>query len=133
MPPKSKSKAKAKATPKKAPATATPDTETPDPESAAQKRKVDWATIDDETPFEGFTLKAVKANKPPKKSSPAHKRQKTSKPSNGEVQSYRDAPLDADIVQRNPFPESELSETHYKVNPSLEWESTQRYRKFTSK
>lgn len=124
MPPKSK----AKPALKKAPDAATPDTETPD--KTSKKRKVDWATIDDKKPFQGFRLEALKTKS---RSSPAHKKQRTERPVIGALETYKDAPLDADIVQKNPFTGSELSETHYKVKPALEWESTQRYRKFTSK
>lgn len=135
---------KAKATPKEVPQVATPETETPDtevpdieapalatPTTATRKRKVDWATIDERKPFRGFTLKAAKA-KTPKKSARRDKKQKTASTTNGET-GYRDAPLGADIVQQNPFQGGELSETHYQVKPVAEWESTQRYRKFTSK
>jgi hypothetical protein len=105
----------------------------PDASSATRKkRKVNWATIDKGGPFEGFKLKAAKM-KTPKKSTLAYKKQKTAKSANADTESWRDGPLDADIVQKNPFPESELSETHFSVEPMAEWESTQRYRKFTSK
>jgi hypothetical protein len=125
MPPR-----KSKAILKNVPAATTPDTDTPG--TSTKKRKVDWATIDEPKPFQGFKLKAVKA-KTPKKAIQANKKQKTGKPSDGETERYRDAPLGADIVQKNPFPESELSETRYQVQPTAEWESTLRYRKFTSK
>lgn len=129
-PPKSKPKAKTKAAPKKTPEIATPENNTP--ESSSKKRKVDWAAIDDST-FDGFTLVSVKTTKTSRKSAPTPKKQKSAKSEDGETESYnKDAPLDADITQKNPFPNSELSETHYQVEPSAEWESTQRYRKFTS-
>jgi hypothetical protein len=124
---------KTKATSKKAPAPATPDTKTPKtPKTATKKRKVDWATIDDKELFQGFTVKPVKSAKS-KKTPQAKKKLRTGKSQDGEGEGYRDAPLDAQIVQKNPFPESELSETHYLVDPATEWESTSRYRKFTSK
>ena len=130
----SKAKSRAKATPKWTPGMPdTSNTETPDPELNGKKRKIDWATIDDQSHFEGFTLVPTKPNKAPKKSTPVPKKQKTGRPSSAEVQSYKDAPLDADIAQKNPFPAGKLSDTYYKVEPALEWESTQRYRKFTSK
>lgn len=131
-PPKSayKSKTKVKASLKRSPDTATPENETPEPSS--KKRKIDWANIDD-TVFPGFELVPVKVNKISKKSAATPKEQKAGRTDKGEAESYnKDAPLDADITQRNPFPDSELSDTHYQVKPSAEWESTQRYRKFTS-
>ncbi|KAF2831080.1 hypothetical protein CC86DRAFT_366554 [Ophiobolus disseminans] len=124
MPPRT-NKGTARPTPKKTPETATPEIDTPD--TTSKKRKVDWATIDDKKPFGGFKLEAVKI-RAPKKSSPSHKKQRTGKSSSVE---YKEAPLDAEIVTKNPFSESELSETHYNVKPPLEWESTLRYRKFT--
>jgi hypothetical protein len=126
MPPR-----KPRTTPKKASESATPEAAVPD--TASKKRKVNWSTIDEQKkPFEGFKLTAVKT-KTVKKTSQAGKRQKTTKPATGVSEGYRDAPLDADIVQRNPFAESDLSQTHYKVTPAGLWESTLRYRKFTSK
>jgi hypothetical protein len=98
------------------------------PGTSTKKRKVDWATIDEPKPFQGFKLKAVTAKIPKK----ADKKQKTGKPSDGERKRYRDA-LGVDIVQKNPFLESDLSETRYQVQPTAEWESTVRYRGFTSK
>jgi hypothetical protein len=120
---------KAGAIPKKKPASATPEASIPN--KASKKRKIDWSTIDEQKkPFDGFKLTAVKTK--PAKPGQASKKQKTSKPATGVAEGYRDAPLDADIVQRNPFAESDLSQTHYKVTPAALWESTLRYRKFTS-
>jgi hypothetical protein len=121
MPPKKKIKATSKiaTTPSKAIALTTPQTSSP---ISSRKRKIDWATIDDKEPFQGFGLKHIKAAK-------SKKKQRTSNGTDG----YKDAPLDAKILQKNPFAEGELSETHYLVEPTAEWESTQRYRKFTSK
>lgn len=101
------------------------------PETASKKRKVDWATIDKKNIFPGFQLRPAKIK------TPKAKKQKTrkstgSKPACADAGGYnKDDPLDADIVQKNPFSDSQLSETHYVVRPALEWESTQRYRKFT--
>jgi hypothetical protein len=121
MPPR-----KAKATPKKhARVDSTPPlSETS--QTISKKRKIDWATIDETQLFEGFELKPIKIKT-------ANKKQKTGQQATPSLESYRDAPLGADIVQKNPFPEGELSETHYIVTPTAEWESTSRYRKFTSK
>jgi hypothetical protein len=131
MAPRAKRKLSIKAASKKQlPPNATPETEAPD--TNAKKRKIDWATIDDPAPFGGFTLTAVKG-KAPKNAAPSVKKQKTTKSGGVESEYYRDAPMDADIVQKNPFLPTELSETHYQVEPPLAWESTQRYRKFTSK
>ncbi|KAF2026039.1 hypothetical protein EK21DRAFT_37599, partial [Setomelanomma holmii] len=92
-----------------------------------KKRKIDWSTIDDGKPFEGFKLKAVTG----KTSTQAAKKQKTTKPAIGDTEDWKAAPLVGEITQANPFPESELSETHFTVMPTPEWESTGRYRKFT--
>jgi hypothetical protein len=121
MPPTKKAKvASNKATAlSRATAPATPQTSSPGP---SKKRKIDWATIDDKEPFQGFGLRHIKATK-------SKKKQKASSGTN----TYKDAPLDAKILQKNPFVESELSETQYLVEPAAEWESTLRYRKFTSK
>jgi hypothetical protein len=102
---------------------------TPTPTTGSKKRQIDWKTIDEPKPFGGFTLQPVKV-KQPKKVGQAKKKQKTSE---GATEGYRDAPLDADIVQKNPFDEGDLSQTHYSVKPAAVWESTQRYRRFTSK
>ncbi|KAH5052278.1 hypothetical protein HBI24_160120 [Parastagonospora nodorum] len=108
----------------------TSDIATPDP--ASKKRKIDWATIDQKKVFPGFKLYPAKIKTPK-----ANRKQKMRKstggiPTTGDTGGYnKDDPLDADIVQKNPFSESQLSETHYVVRPAAEWESTQRYRKFT--
>lgn len=110
--------------------------DTATPSTVSKKRKVDWATIDDKELFHGFTLHAPKI-RATKRSGSADKKQKTRKsivggPAVGGSDVFnRDAPLDAEIVQKNPFAESSLSETHYLVKPAAEWESTLRYRKFT--
>jgi hypothetical protein len=109
--------------------TETVTSNTPTSDKTSKKRKIDWATIDDAKPFPGFTLHAPKA-KTPKKS--GNKRQKTRKSVDGGPNvSYKDAPLDANGVQQNPFEDGTLSEIHYLVKPTAEWESTLRYRKFT--
>jgi hypothetical protein len=128
MPPR-----KGRAAPKKASESAPATSETVTPNTASKKRKIDWSTIDDQKqPFEGFKLINLKA-RTAKGAGQASKKQKTSKPTEGASVGYRDAPLDADIVQKNPFVESQLSQTHYAVKPAAHWESTLRYRKFTSK
>jgi hypothetical protein len=126
MPPR-----KSVVTPKKTPESAIPEVAAA--ETASKKRKIDWSAVDEQkTPFAGFTLRSVKI-KATKGSSQAGKKQKTNKPTEGLPVAYRDAPLDADIVQKNPFAEGEMSQTHYIVKPAAYWESTLRYRKFTSK
>jgi len=126
-------KAKGSATPRKTSKTATPDNDSRI--ENGKKRKIDWATIDDTETFQGFKLKPAKAAqvKTPKNASPAHKKSKPGKAASTEREEYRVAPTSADIVTPNPFEAGQLSETHYKVDPAFEWESTQRYRKFTSK
>lgn len=94
--------------------------------------EVDWSTIDQRGGFDGFTLKAVKLRPRKESAKLAHKKQKTSTTSSRRSSSYRDAPLDADVSQENPYPETDLSEIYCKIEPVREWESTQRYRKFTS-
>jgi hypothetical protein len=105
------------------------------PSAASKKRKIDWTTID-ETPLfkNGFTLKSA-ASIPAKKSSKGRKskKQKVDEAAEVETEVYKNAPMDANIVQKNPYAECELSQTHYKVQPAKVWEETQRYRKFTSK
>lgn len=107
------------------------------PPATSNKRKIDWATIDDTEPFPGFTIQLLKAKapaKPPTKTPQANtnKKRKTGSQSSGTVDNY-DAPLDAQAVSLNPFPESDLSDLHYVIEPKDEWESAMRYRKFTSK
>jgi hypothetical protein len=131
MPPR-----KAKAAPKRAlkdkSLTASVPSDIATPNTISKKRKIDWATIDDENTFPGFTLHPAKI-KTPKTSKKQKSRKSTDgKPPAGDAgEYYKDAPLDADIVQKNPFVDSQLSETHYVVKPTAEWESTLRYRKFT--
>lgn len=119
------------AEPKKRPQTTAPGAEG----TTAKKRKVNWATIDDEGTFEGFEVRIVKPGQARKSKgdSPAPKKQKTGKAGSAETDPYKDAPLDAQSVQKNPFEAGPLGDAHYKVKPEREWESTQRYRKFTSK
>jgi hypothetical protein len=105
------------------------------PSAASKKRKIDWTTID-ETPLfkKGFTVKSA-AFIPAKKSSKGrkNKKQKVDEAIEVEREVYKNAPMNANIVQKNPYAECELSQTHYKVLPAMVWEETQRYRKFTSK
>ncbi|KAH8733074.1 hypothetical protein GQ44DRAFT_601970 [Phaeosphaeriaceae sp. PMI808] len=103
---------------------------TQNPNKTAVKRKIDWATIDDPKPFGGFSVKAMKV-KTSKQPSEANKKQKGEKSTQGERKAYMNEPLHANIVQKNPFPESDLSETNYAVTPPTIWESTSRYRRFT--
>lgn len=124
--------ARTRAPPSKSqPARSDASSSTPDP--ANQKRKIDWSTIDDEATFEGFTVKAVSFKTPKKSTKPAHKKQKTGTPASEGSEIYQDAPRDAEIIQTNPFSETELSAVHCKIEPAAEWESMQRYRRFTSK
>jgi hypothetical protein len=124
MPPRA-----SKATPKKSAGRSAPT-----PNTTSNKRKINWATIDESEPFPGFKVKRVTAKAPDKTpQANASKKRKTGRQSSARSDNYTDAPLDAEIVQKNPFPESDLSETHYVVEPKAEWESASRYRKFTSK
>lgn len=94
----------------------------------SKKQKVDWSAIED---FKGFTITAANI-KPHKKSvAAASKNNKTG--AEVKIPKYpgQDAPLDASVIQQNPFPEAKLSTVHVKISPALHWESTTRYRKFT--
>ena len=96
-----------------------------EPPSDRKKRKIDWSEVDN---FEGFTIKPIKIK-------PANKKQKTAAQADGTQNNLlaQNAPLNADVFQANPFPEAELSAVHMKIEPAHYWESTNRYRKFTSK
>ncbi|RAR06797.1 ebs-bah-phd domain-containing protein [Stemphylium lycopersici] len=104
----------------------------PSPDSAkkrvAKKRKIDWSAIDE---FEGFTISPVNVKTPKKPSKTVGKKQRTSVVGTNINYPGQDAPLDADVIQPNPYPEAELSEVHVKISPALYWESTNRYRRFT--
>lgn len=83
------------------------------PESHKRKReRVDWSSIDQKGTFHGFELKPLKASK--------------------KRRSMKDLRL-PHIVQPNVFDGCNLSETQFTVTPPLEWDSTGRYKKFTSK
>jgi hypothetical protein len=96
-----------------------------EPPSDGKKRKIDWSTVDD---FQGFTIKSTRVKA-------ASKKQKTATEADGTQHNLpaQNAPLTADVFQANPFPETELSAVHMKIEPANFWESTSRYRKFTSK
>lgn len=100
--------------------------------AASQKRKIDWSTIDEQEPFKGFTLSAATSNKR-RKVGQSQAKAKAVTTHDADVLGYSAAPLSADIVQPNPFPEVDLSQAHYLIEPARIWESTKRYRKFTSK
>jgi hypothetical protein len=103
-----------------------PQNDSATPKSVSKKRKIDWADIGND--FGGFDLKSVRQKATKKRIvAQASKKQKTV------VDNYKDKPLGADIIQENPFAGSSISDTHYAVTPAAEWESTSRYRKFTSK
>ncbi|KAF1840395.1 uncharacterized protein K460DRAFT_207565 [Cucurbitaria berberidis CBS 394.84] len=100
--------------------------------SASRKRQVDWAAVDADGSFDGFTVKTVSLSTRQKPTKSSHKKQKTtttprSRPSDGNA----DAPTKADMVQPNPYPKTKLSEVYCQVVPAALWESTRRYRKFT--
>ncbi|EUC50953.1 hypothetical protein COCMIDRAFT_80648 [Bipolaris oryzae ATCC 44560] len=92
----------------------------------SKKQKVDWSAIDD---FKGFTIMA--ANTKPHNKSLVTKNNKTGAEVKTPKYPGQDAPLNANVVQQNPFPEVKLSTVHVKISPALHWESTTRYRKFT--
>ncbi|EFQ91275.1 hypothetical protein PTNB73_09664 [Pyrenophora teres f. teres] len=90
-----------------------------------KKQKIDWSTLEN---FDGFTISSVGLNTPKQASKLGGKK---SKRNYGGAYPSQDAPLDADVVQPNPFPDTDLSEVHVKIAPAIYWESTSRYRKFT--
>jgi len=92
--------------------------------ATAKKQKINWSTIDN---FEGFTISSVGVRTQKQASKHAAKKSRA----NAEKYPGQDAPLDADVVQPNPFPETDLSDVHVKISPADYWESTSRYRKFT--
>ncbi|KAF2847843.1 hypothetical protein T440DRAFT_470664 [Plenodomus tracheiphilus IPT5] len=97
---------------------------------AHERRTVDWSTIDQRKDFDGFKISIVKLKPNKETNKPVSKKRKTAKASRAS-EVYKAAPLGAEVSQDNPFPETDLSEVYCKIEPALEWESTQRYRKFT--
>lgn len=94
--------------------------------------KVDWSTIDQRGNFDGFVIKAAKLKPSKEYCQPNNSTQKTDAMASRRNLSYKEAPLDANILQENPYAETDVSEIHCKIEPAREWESMQRYRKFTS-
>lgn len=95
---------------------------------AAKKPRIDWSTIED---FYGFTVTAATAKAQKKLRHAAANTHKTQTPGKPPKYPGQDAPLGANVVQSNPFPQTDLSQVHVKISPVLHWESTSRYRKFT--
>lgn len=91
------------------------------------KRKMDWDSIDENKAFKGFTLKAVAPRRP------SNKRQKTGAGARGATGSEKDASRIAEINEENPYKETKLNTIHCQVVPARLWESTDRFRSFTSK
>lgn len=94
----------------------------------AKKPKFDWSTVED---FHGFTVTAANTKAQKKLRIAAANKHKTGTTSKPPKYPGSDAPLDANVVQSNPFSQTELSQVHVKISPVLHWESTSRYRKFT--
>jgi hypothetical protein len=94
----------------------------------AKRQKVDWSAIED---FQGFTIKPANTKSQKKPGNAAAKSLKPGTEARNPKYPGQDAPLDADVIQSNPFPEAQLSTVHVKISPALHWESTTRYRKFT--
>ncbi|KAF7674910.1 hypothetical protein GT037_006673 [Alternaria burnsii] len=96
---------------------------------STKKRKIDWSTVDS---FPGFKVIGVdtKARKKPGQASTTQEKRNAD---NWEHHKYPGhlMPLDADIVQPNPFQGAPLGDLHVKISPARYWESTNRYRKFT--
>jgi len=83
-----------------------------------KRKRFDWTNAE----FGGFALKPVKISKKRKSSGDVRA---TKKPGNQAVTG------DADILQEDVFGAG-LSATQFRVSPEPEWESTARYRRFTS-
>ncbi|CAN9306445.1 unnamed protein product [Alternaria alternata] len=96
---------------------------------AAKKRKIDWSTVDN---FPGFKVIGVdtKARKKPGKASNTQEKRNANSWEHHKYPGHL-MPLDADIVQPNPFQGAPLGDLHVKISPARYWESTNRYRKFT--
>ncbi|CAN9201820.1 unnamed protein product, partial [Alternaria alternata] len=96
---------------------------------AAKKRKIDWSTVDN---FPGFKVIGVdtKARKKPGKASTTQEKRSANSWEHHKYPGHL-MPLDADIVQPNPFQGAPLGDLHVKISPARYWESTNRYRKFT--
>lgn len=106
----------------------------PNTSTKKHRPKIDWGAIDENGGFGGFTVKTVTGKKVVKPTGrPSLKKQRSNDDSpTARKESYKDAPMGADVRQPNPYLETKLSEVYVKVEPQAEWESTQRYRKFTS-
>lgn len=102
------------------------------PAAVSKKRRIDWETIDEPELFEGFTVKFVTSKKR-RKSGRARNQNEPTLMDVADMRGYKKGSLSADIFQANPFPEAPLSAARYTVEPAHIWESTQRYRRFTSK
>ena len=95
--------------------------ENPDPTEktstprGTKRKRFDWSNLD----FGGFELKPAKTTKRPRSSG------------NGRANKKSKQLADADIVQDDVF-DAGLSTTECRVSPSIAWESTTRYRRFTS-
>ncbi|KAH7399648.1 hypothetical protein BKA66DRAFT_452279 [Pyrenochaeta sp. MPI-SDFR-AT-0127] len=99
--------------------------------SANRKRKFDWSTIDDSKEFKGFKLKAITPKDQRKPDKPSKKKRKLGAQAEGAADDSKDAPMSAEITQKNPFKETTLSDIHCRVMPVRMWEGTHRYRRFT--
>ncbi|CBX95236.1 hypothetical protein LEMA_P023880.1 [Plenodomus lingam JN3] len=93
--------------------------------------KVDWSTIDLRDDFDGFQLSAIRRKTKKEAVKPVTEKQKTAIKTSRATENYKNASMSAQVAQENPFPETDLADVYCKVEPAREWESTQRYRKFT--
>jgi hypothetical protein len=99
-------------------------------DATAKKRKIDWSTLDK---VPQFKITAVNIRPPKKSSKSARSKQKDSAKVGHDTYLGQHSPLDADVIQPNPFSGAQLNDLHVKITPAQYWESTQRYRRFTRK
>jgi hypothetical protein len=93
--------------------------------SNGKKQEKDWSAV---KTIIDFNIKCSSTQQ-------ISKAQSTSSQVNGKRYNLvvNNAPLDAEFVQLNPFPEVELSAVHTEISPPDYWESMKRYMKLTSK
>jgi hypothetical protein len=95
------------------------------PQSIRKKQEIDWSAVKG---IKDFYIKYLSTQQ-------ISKAQNTSPQVNGKHYNLvaQDAPLDAYVVQRNPFREVTLSDVHTETSPPDYWNSMNRYMKVTSK
>ncbi|CAI6277388.1 unnamed protein product [Periconia digitata] len=86
-----------------------------------RKRGIDWDTISEDNGFAGFKLRPMKQ---PKKPQPGFQEP---------TKDYNHMSMEAVVAQANPFPDTDLGPTYFRIAPKPHWESPsfKRYAKFT--